>query len=260
MAKTQAEPAGTGGSQFFIVTGAGRASCRRDYAIVGKVTDGLDVVTRIGELGDPSTEQPTEVVEIEKATVASRVTVAAVVLAAGAATRYGGPKQREFLPAVLAALAERAVGRGGRRRRRSPTSCGLHTSSRRAVRSLGRWARRLAALRPRRRSASDVEHALVVLADGPELDPRAVERLVERREDGPVVAAALRRRAQPPRGARTRCLARRARRGRPRASSRCSSTAPTWRLQAMSISADREGEGPTRRKEDDPHARARPYA
>jgi nicotine blue oxidoreductase len=37
---------------------------------------------------------------------------------------------------------------------------------------------------------SDVEHALVVLADGPELDPRAVERLIERREDGPVIAAA----------------------------------------------------------------------
>jgi CTP:molybdopterin cytidylyltransferase MocA len=35
-----------------------------------------------------------------------------------------------------------------------------------------------------------VEHALVVLADGPDLDPRAVERLVEHRGDGPVVAAA----------------------------------------------------------------------
>ena len=32
------------------------------------------------------------------------MTVAAVVLAAGAATRYGGPKQAEFLPAVLAAV------------------------------------------------------------------------------------------------------------------------------------------------------------
>ena len=57
---------------------------------------------------------PTAIVEIEKATVTS---VSAVVLAAGASSRYGGVKQREFLPAVLAALA-RVVGRRGRRRRR----------------------------------------------------------------------------------------------------------------------------------------------
>jgi CTP:molybdopterin cytidylyltransferase MocA len=35
----------------------------------------------------------------------------------------------------------------------------------------------------------DITHALVVLADGPELDPRAVARLVEHRHDGPVLAA-----------------------------------------------------------------------
>jgi nicotine blue oxidoreductase len=35
----------------------------------------------------------------------------------------------------------------------------------------------------------DVTHALVALADGPELDPRAVFRLVEHRDDGPVLAA-----------------------------------------------------------------------
>jgi cyclophilin family peptidyl-prolyl cis-trans isomerase len=67
MAKTGAEPAGTAGSQFFIVTGA-NAGLPPDYAIIGKVTDGLDVVDRIGKLGDAS-EQPTEVVEIEQATV-----------------------------------------------------------------------------------------------------------------------------------------------------------------------------------------------
>jgi nicotine blue oxidoreductase len=32
-------------------------------------------------------------------------------------------------------------------------------------------------------------HALVVLADGPTLDPRAVERLLEHRDDGEVLAA-----------------------------------------------------------------------
>ena len=35
----------------------------------------------------------------------------------------------------------------------------------------------------------DVEAALIVLADGPELDPRAVERVLEHRGDAPVVAA-----------------------------------------------------------------------
>ncbi|HEY7536398.1 MAG TPA: peptidylprolyl isomerase, partial [Gaiellaceae bacterium] len=55
------------GSQFFIVLGPG-AQLPPDYAIVGNVTEGLDVVDRIGTLGDAN-EQPTEVVEIEKATV-----------------------------------------------------------------------------------------------------------------------------------------------------------------------------------------------
>jgi peptidyl-prolyl cis-trans isomerase B (cyclophilin B) len=68
MAKTQAEPAGTSGSQFFVVT-AGDAGLPPDYAIVGKVTQGMDVVDRIGELGD-QTEQPTQTVLIDKVLVA----------------------------------------------------------------------------------------------------------------------------------------------------------------------------------------------
>ena len=67
MAKTGAQPAGAAGSQFFIVTGD-NAGLPPDYAIIGKVTKGLDVVDRIGKLGDAN-EQPTEVVEIEQATV-----------------------------------------------------------------------------------------------------------------------------------------------------------------------------------------------
>jgi CTP:molybdopterin cytidylyltransferase MocA len=35
----------------------------------------------------------------------------------------------------------------------------------------------------------DVTHAVVVLADGPALDPRAVERMLRHRDDAPVVAA-----------------------------------------------------------------------
>ena len=67
MAKTGAQKSGTAGSQFFIVTAAD-AGLQADYAIVGTVTKGLAVVDRIGKLGNAS-EQPTEVVEIEKATV-----------------------------------------------------------------------------------------------------------------------------------------------------------------------------------------------
>jgi peptidyl-prolyl cis-trans isomerase B (cyclophilin B) len=67
MAKTEAEPAGTSGSQFFVVTGED-VGLPPDYAIVGKVTHGLDVVERIGKLGN-ELEQPTQTVLIRKVTV-----------------------------------------------------------------------------------------------------------------------------------------------------------------------------------------------
>jgi len=68
MAKTSSEPAGTSGSQFFVVTGAD-IGLPPDYAIVGKVTEGIDTVDRIGKLGDPATEQPTQAVVIQSVTV-----------------------------------------------------------------------------------------------------------------------------------------------------------------------------------------------
>jgi peptidyl-prolyl cis-trans isomerase B (cyclophilin B) len=68
MAKGGAEPAGTSGSQFFVVTGAD-IGLPADYAIVGNVTSGIDVVERIGKLGDPVTEQPTRPVVVESVTV-----------------------------------------------------------------------------------------------------------------------------------------------------------------------------------------------
>ena len=67
MAKTATEPAGTAGSQFFVVTVA-NAGLPPDYAIIGKVVKGLPVVDHIGTLGDAS-QQPTQVVEIQQATV-----------------------------------------------------------------------------------------------------------------------------------------------------------------------------------------------
>ena len=70
MAKAGAEPAGTSGSQFFVVTGAD-VGLPPEYAVVGKVTRGLDVVERIGALGDPTTEQPLQPVVVESVTAAS---------------------------------------------------------------------------------------------------------------------------------------------------------------------------------------------
>ena len=117
--------------------------------------------------------------------------VHAVVLAAGASSRYGvsPPKQAELLPRVLAAL-------------RASTSLdgilvvlGAHPveTDAETVRcrdwELGPGASLrcgLAAL------PDEAEAALVVLADGPDLDPRAVDRVVEswREAGGDVVAAA----------------------------------------------------------------------
>jgi cyclophilin family peptidyl-prolyl cis-trans isomerase len=67
MAKTSTAPNGTAGSQFFIVTEA-NAGLPPQYAIIGKVTSGLDIVDRIGLLGN-SAQQPTMVVEIESVRV-----------------------------------------------------------------------------------------------------------------------------------------------------------------------------------------------
>jgi cyclophilin family peptidyl-prolyl cis-trans isomerase len=67
MAKSGVEPAGTAGSQFFVVTGQ-NVSLTPDYAIVGKVTSGLDTVDRIGRLGNAA-EQPTRAVVISKVEV-----------------------------------------------------------------------------------------------------------------------------------------------------------------------------------------------
>jgi peptidyl-prolyl cis-trans isomerase B (cyclophilin B) len=67
MAKTQTDPAGSSGSQFFVVTGAD-VGLPPDYAVLGKVTDGLDVVEKIDKLGNPADPAgtPTEKVTIDK--------------------------------------------------------------------------------------------------------------------------------------------------------------------------------------------------
>ena len=68
MAKTGAQPPGTAGSQFFVVT-ANDARLPPDYAVIGTVTKGLPDVMRIGALGNAQ-EQPTQAVVISRTTVA----------------------------------------------------------------------------------------------------------------------------------------------------------------------------------------------
>jgi cyclophilin family peptidyl-prolyl cis-trans isomerase len=68
MAKTAEAPAGAAGSQFYVVSGPQGETLPPEYALAGKVTKGLDVVERIGELGGPD-EKPTQPVVIEKMTI-----------------------------------------------------------------------------------------------------------------------------------------------------------------------------------------------
>nr|MBA3843878.1 NTP transferase domain-containing protein [Actinomycetota bacterium] len=110
------------------------------------------------------------------------------MLAAGAATRYGGPKQVELLPAVLDALGRSQIAE-------VVVVAGAHplevTASGARLIQCAAWADGpgaslrcgLAAL------GEEISHALIVLADGPTLDPRAVDRLLDRAADGPVLAA-----------------------------------------------------------------------
>jgi peptidyl-prolyl cis-trans isomerase B (cyclophilin B) len=70
MAKTPTEPAGTAGSQFYVVTGAD-AGLPAQYAVLGRVTKGMASVDRIGKLGDQS-EKPTQTVVIYDVVPSSR--------------------------------------------------------------------------------------------------------------------------------------------------------------------------------------------
>jgi peptidyl-prolyl cis-trans isomerase B (cyclophilin B) len=70
MAKTAQEEAGTSGSQFFVVTGAGAAQLTPDYALLGEVTSGMDVVAKIGGIqADAASGMPAAQVVITSITV-----------------------------------------------------------------------------------------------------------------------------------------------------------------------------------------------
>lgn len=64
MAKSPAEPPGRSGSQFFVVLSAD-AGLPPEYALVGRVDEGFDVVERIGSLGTRA-QKPKQTVLIEK--------------------------------------------------------------------------------------------------------------------------------------------------------------------------------------------------
>lgn len=72
MAKTQDEPPGASGSQFFVVTGED-AGLPPEYAVLGRVTSGQAVVDRIGALptNPPGDGSPTPPVVISKLTVSA---------------------------------------------------------------------------------------------------------------------------------------------------------------------------------------------
>jgi peptidyl-prolyl cis-trans isomerase B (cyclophilin B) len=71
MAKAGPEPAGTSGSQFFVVTG-NNANLPPDYALLGRVSKGLDAVQRIEQLGTSSDGPPSEPVVIKKVSISEQ--------------------------------------------------------------------------------------------------------------------------------------------------------------------------------------------
>ena len=96
------------------------------------------------------------------------------MLAAGEASRFGSPKQRLFLPNVLAALEQSRVDDV------VVVTGAYEVETEARVVHCAEWERgpgaslRCGLVTLRR----EVEAAVVVLADGPGLDPRAVDRLV----------------------------------------------------------------------------------
>ena len=125
------------------------------------------------------------------------MSTAAVVLAAGESCRFGSPKQQLLLPEVLARLRESPVDEivvveGAHVLEPAPYNMSQGNTSVRIVRCPA-WTRGpgaslrcgLTALGP------NVDSAVVVLADGPDLSPQADERVraVSRAADGTVAAS-----------------------------------------------------------------------
>lgn len=69
MAKGGTDPPGTSGSQFFIVSGPSGQNLTPEYALLGKVTKGMDVVAKIMETATADMQPPTAYTYVERATI-----------------------------------------------------------------------------------------------------------------------------------------------------------------------------------------------
>src|ERR687892_322890 len=110
--------------------------------------------------------------------------IAAVVLAAGEATRFGAPKQRPLLPSVLDRVTRAPVDEivivSGAYELEPPSGSEPQGALRARVVTCAEWGRGPgASLRCGLEAlAADVEAAVVVLPDGPELSPPSVDRVL----------------------------------------------------------------------------------
>jgi peptidyl-prolyl cis-trans isomerase B (cyclophilin B) len=70
MAKTEVEPTGRSGSQFFVVYAAD-AGLQPQFAVLGRVTEGMDVIDRISQLYEPGSDSgaPSAPVVIDSVTL-----------------------------------------------------------------------------------------------------------------------------------------------------------------------------------------------
>ncbi len=115
------------------------------------------------------------------------MSIGAIVLAAGEASRFGTPKQRLLLPEVLERLEQSSVDE-------IVVVAGAHTLETTAqVVTFAGWKRGPGASLSAGLAELDQSHeaAIVVLADGPDLAPTAVDRVIEswRTNGGDLVAA-----------------------------------------------------------------------
>ncbi|MEO5633673.1 nucleotidyltransferase family protein [Gaiella sp.] len=115
------------------------------------------------------------------------MSIAAVVLAAGEASRFGTPKQRLLLPEVLERLTQSSVDE-------IVVVAGAHTLETPAtVVTCAGWKRGPGASLTAglEELSAGAEAAVVVLADGPDLAPGAVDRIIAswRADGGTLVAA-----------------------------------------------------------------------
>ena len=184
----------TAGSQFFVVTGAD-AGLPPEYAIVGEVTEGMDTVERIDALGVGDGPPP----------AGRRQRASRSPELMGKSPRSSSPRARRHGSAAPSSSCSRACSSSSARPRWTSSSSREHTSwssssiirrhaSSPAESGSGPGPRSVVAWR---RWEAMSRQAVVVLADGPNLSPQAVERVLDDWRCHGRVVAASRRRSEP---------------------------------------------------------------